>query len=406
MTIFASVLLAVALIGTFSSTIFLAISLAGVWKFRAGAARQRRKAERLADMQLPPVSVLKPLHGTEPQLERNLESFFQQDYPAFEILFALDTDDDTALPVVRALCEKYPRVPSRIMITGEPPWPNPPAYAFSRMAAEAHHDLLITSDSDVEVERDYLRAVVPPLLDSETGMLTCVYRGLNTGTFWSLLDAIGMSVEMTAGVMAANLLEGMKFGLGPTIAVRRDALDAIGGYSVLGDYFSNDFVIGNLIAARGYTVVLSRHIISHVVPPMTFRQMWRRQLRWAAGTRYSRPKGHFGTVFTYAVPYGLLGLLACTLLHRPEWGLLLLAWSLLNRMIESLAIGWGVTRDRECLRSPWLYAVRDLLGFCVWVASYLSRNMRWREGRFELVEGGRILVRDRSGAQVRMRASG
>jgi len=405
MTVFAFLLLAIALIGTLSSTIFLGISLVGVRKFRAGAARQKQAADAIPDSRLPKVSILKPLHGMEPQLERNLESFFQQDYPSFEILFALDTADDSALPLVRTLCAKYAHIPSKVMITGEPPWPNPPAYAFSRMAAEASTDLLITSDSDVEVERNYLREVVPPLLESNNGMLTCVYRGLSTGTFWSLMDAIGMSVEMTAGVMAANLLEGMKFGLGPTIAVRRDALDSIGGYSVLGDYFSNDFVIGNMIAARGYSVVLSRHIIAHVNPPMTFRKMWQRQLRWATGTRHSRPKGHFGTVFTYAVPYGLLGLPACALLGHPGWGLLLLAWALLNRMTEALAIGWGVTRDRECLRRPWLYAIRDLLGFCVWVTSYLSRNMRWREGRFELVKGGRILVRDRKGGQVRMRTS-
>ncbi len=397
MTVFAFLLLALALMGTLSSAVFLCIALAGVHKFRSEAARQRREAAALSAGQLPPVSVLKPLHGLEPQLERNLESFFLQDYPAFEILFALDTGDDSALPVARALCEKYPQIPSRILITGEAPWPNPPAYAFSRMAEESRHDLLITSDSDVEVERDYLREVVPPLLAPKVGMVTCVYRGLNAGMFWSLLDAMGMSVEMTAGVMAANLLEGMKFGLGPTIAVRRGALDSIGGYRVLGDYFSNDFVIGNMIAERGYTVVLSRHIIAHVVPPMTFRKMWQRQLRWATGTKHSRPKGHFGTVFTYAVPYGLFGLLACVLLHRYGWGLALLAISLLNRIVEAMAIGWGVTRDRECLRQPWLYALRDLLGFCVWTASYLSRNMQWRDGRFELVAGGRILVRERRG---------
>lgn len=397
MTVFAFLLLAVALLGMLTSTVFLGLALLGVFKFHSQAARQQRDAAALSAGQLPPVSILKPLHGLEPQLERNLESFFLQDYPAFEILFALDTPDDSALPVARALCEKYPRIPARILITGEPPWPNPPAYAFSRMAEESRYDLLITSDSDVEVEPDYLRQIVPPLLAPGSGMVTCVYRGLNAGTFWSLLDAIGMSVEMTAGVMTANLLEGMKFGLGPTIAVRRDALDAIGGYRALGDYFSNDFVIGNLIAAHGETVVLSRHIIAHVVPPMTFRQMWRRQLRWATGTRHSRPKGHFGTVFTYAVPYGLLGLLACVLLHQPARGLALLAVSLLNRVVEALAIGWGVTRDRECLRKPWLYALRDLLGFCVWTASYVSRHMRWRDGRFELVAGGRILVRERRG---------
>jgi len=254
----------------------------------------------------------------------------------------------------------------------------------------------------VVVGTDYLRSVVPPLLKQKNGMLTCLYRGLNTGGFWSLLDAVGMSVEMTAGVLAANVLEGMKFGLGPTIVVRRDALQAIGGYKVLGDYFSNDFVIGNIIAERGYNVVLSGYVISHVVPLMTFKRMWQRNLRWATGTRHSRPKGHLGAVFTYSVPYGLIGLVAGLLLHKPVWGALLLASSVLNRMIESVAIGWFITRNRDCLHRPWLYPVRDLLGFGVWVASYLGRKMSWRDGCFQLTKGGKILVRDRHGHTVHM----
>lgn len=395
---------AVAAVGTISSTVFLGIALAGVRRFRAQAAEQERAARALTDAQLPPVSILKPLHGAEPQLERNLESFFSQDYPNFEILFAVDHDDDAALPIARSVCDRHPQVPSRILVTGEPAWPNPPAFSFAAMADAARTDYLITSDSDVEVDRGYLRAVTPPLLDPKCGMVTCLYRGLNTGGFWSGMDAIGMSVEMSAGVLSANLLEGMKFGLGPTIAVRRDALKAIGGYEALGDYFSNDFVIGNLIADRGYTVVLSREIIAHVVPPMTFRKMWQRQLRWATGTKHSRPKGHFGTVFTYAIPWGIFGLLGSLALGRPMLGVVFLAWALLNRIVEALAIGWGIARDRECLRRPWLDPVRDLLGFCVWAASYLSRRMRWRDGRFELVKGGRILVRDRNGSSVRLRA--
>jgi ceramide glucosyltransferase len=402
MSEFGVALLSLAFIGTASSSIFLVLALAGAVKFGKQAREQRRNEQRVTNAGYPPVSILKPLHGMEPELERNLESFFLQDYPDFEILFAVDTQEDAALPVAQKLCLKYPEIRSQIIVTGEPPWPNPPAYSFARMAAAARHDVLATSDSDVEVDRDYLKSVVAPLAASQTGMVTCVYRGLNTGGFWSALDAVGMSVEMTAGVLVANLLEGIKFGLGPTIVVRRDALEAIGGYRALGEYFSNDFMIGNLVAARGFTVALSRHIISHVVPPMTFKRMWQRQVRWATGTKHSRAKGHFGTVFVFAVPYGLLGLAAGLLLHRPGLGLTLLALSIVNRLVEALAIGWGVTRDRECLRKPWLYLVRDLLGFAVWVASYLSRNMRWRDGRFELVEGGRILVRDRNGNLVRL----
>jgi ceramide glucosyltransferase len=396
------ILLAIAVVGTASSAVYLGLALLGIRKFRVEAAGQERAASALTDGQLPPVSILKPLHGLEPELEKNLASFFHQDYPAFEILFAVDTADDAALPIAQELCERYPAVPSRVLITGEPPWPNPPAYSFARMTEVARYDVLVTSDSDVLVAKDYLRSVVPPLLQPGNGMLTCLYRGVRLGGFWSLLEAIGMSVEMSAGVLVANLLEGMKFGLGPTIVVRRDALNAIGGYATLGDYFSNDFVIGKLIADRGYTVVLSRHVVSHVVPPMGWLRVWQRQLRWACGTKYSRPKGHFGTVLTYAVPYGLSGLLGACLLHRPLLGAVLLAWSLLNRMIESLAIGWGIVNDRECLRKPWLYPLRDLFGFCIWVASYLTRRMRWRDGRFELVADGKILVRNRYGNKVRL----
>jgi ceramide glucosyltransferase len=375
-TAFGTVLLALAAIGTISSTVFLVLSLLGAHKFRREAWREQGQV---------PVSILKPLHGMEPQLEKNLESFFGQDYPTFEVIFAVDEAEDPALPVAERVCRKYPHVPSTILVTGLPPWPNPPAYSFSRMAEKARYGVLVTSDSDVIVRRNYLREVVQPLLEKNTGMVTCLYRGFNAGGFWSLMDAMGMSVEMAAGVLTANMMEGIKFGLGPTIVVRRDALNAIGGYAATGAYFSNDFIIGNLIAERGYNVVLSRHVIDHV---------GRRQLRWATGTKYSRPKGHFGTGLIFAVPYGIFGLIGASLLHRPWLGLSLFGWAILNRLIECVAIGYGVSRDPNCLRKAWLYPVRDLLGFCVWTGSYLVSNSKWRRGNFELRPGGKIVMRD------------
>jgi len=130
------------------------------------------------------------------------------------------------------------------------------------------------------------------------------------------------------------------------------------------------------------------------VPPMTFSRMWNHLLRWAAGTLRSRPMGHLGTGLVFAVPYGVLALVAGLMLGHPWIGALLLAWSVLNRMIESLVVGWGITRDPICLRQPWLYAVRDLLGFAVWAASYMSRDLSWRERSFELMSDGRIKVRE------------
>src|SRR5215475_94358 len=388
------VLFAIALIGTVSSTVFLVLALFGAAKFHGDSRVQEREAA--ATTSLPPVSLLKPVHGAEPRRRENIESFFKQDYPAYEIIFAADEENDAALEIIREVASRYPNVTCRILVTGPPQYPNPPASSFTRMAEVARYDILVTSDSDVEVASDYLAQVVPPMLDPSVGMLTCVYRGKNTGGFWSAMDAIGMSIEMTAGVVTANLLEGMKFGLGPTIVTRKDSVAKIGGYRVTADYFSNDFVIGNFIGKAGYRVVLSRHIIDHVVPPMTFKRMWDRQVRWAKGTRWSRPKGHFGTGLIFAVPYGILGMIAGALTGNPVFGFSLFLIAILNRLIESWAIGWGVVRDPIARNRAWLYPLRDMLGFAVWCASYLSKRAVWRDKRYQLVKGGRIVLRETS----------
>jgi ceramide glucosyltransferase len=389
----AYILLAVAIAGTLSSWVFLALSVAGAAKFHRDVVVQRRQAQTIPDSSFPPVSLLKPVHGMESCLRENIESFFRLDYPGYEILFAADLEDNPALAVVREICARYPQIPTQIIITGRPPWPNPPAYAFFRMAEHAKNDIFVTSDSDVFVQPSYLREVVPPVLDPKNGMLTCVYRGKNAGGFWSGVHAIGMSVEMTAGVVTANLLEGMKFGLGPTIVVRRDALEKIGGFAVLSDYFANDFVIGNLIEKNDYNIVLSRHIIDHVVSPLSFLRVWQHEVRWARSTRASRPLGHLFSGLIYSMPYGLLGFVAATALGHIWLGVGLLLAAYANRIIESWVIGWGITRD-PASRSLWRYPLRDLLGFFVWCASYLGRYRTvWRNVQYELTADGRVALR-------------
>jgi ceramide glucosyltransferase len=384
--------LGVGLIGTLSSAVFLGLVALGVTRFRADARKQLSSIPD--DASLPPVSVLKPVHGLEARLKENIESFFRQDYPDYEILFAADEANDAALDVVREVCGRYPHIRSRVLVTGTP-WPNPVVYAFHCMAEAAAHDILVTTDSDVEVDPRYLREIVPPLLDPQVGMVTCVYRGKNAAGFFSGLTAIGMSVEMTGGVLVANLLEGMKFGLGPTTVVRKDSLARIGGYTALRDYIAYDFAIGNLMAQAGYRVALSAHVIDHVVNQASFRRMWQNQLRWAQTTRYSRPKGHFGSGLIFAMPYGILGFLAAGWLGHWGIGCLLLGVAVLNRLAEAWLVGWMVVRDPQIRRAPWLYPLRDLLGFLVWFASYLNLRYVWRDSRFEL-KGTRIALRQTS----------
>lgn len=396
---FLYVILGVAIFGTVTSTVVLILSILGTIQFRRSAERDRKTFEKFS-AQLPPVSVLKPVHGAEARLKENIESFFRQDYPHYEILFAADEADDPALPIIREISSRYPQIPSRIFITGQPQWPNAPNYCFHRLTEFASHDILVTSDSDVEVAPSYLRDVVPPLLDAKVGAVTCVFRGKNAGGVWGALDAIGQSVEFTAGVVIVNLLEGMKFGLGPTIALRKDSIGKIGGYASVREYLSNDFVVGNFIHKAGYEVVLSSHVVDHVSPRMSFRKMWERQLRWAMGTRYSRPKGHFGTGLTFAVPYGILGLIAAPLLGYPVLGLSLFAAALLNRIVQSWIVGWWGAHDPVARRAALLYPLRDLHGFIIWCASYLSKRSLWRDNNYELLKGGRLVARRANGSVI------
>ncbi|MBS1840926.1 MAG: glycosyltransferase [Acidobacteria bacterium] len=399
MLLLAYILLGVALLGTLTSTIVLVLAILGAAKFVRDGRRSRALVAGHRDG-LPPVSVLKPVHGNESRIKENLESFFRQDYPAYEILFAADEADDSALPIIRELSARYPKIPCRIFITGQPLWPNAPNYCFHRLTEHATYDILVTSDSDVEVGPTYLRDVVPPLCDPKVGAVTCMFRGKRAGGVWSALDAIGQTVEFSTGVLIVNLLEGIKFGLGPTIALRKDSLAKIGGYEAVREYLSNDFVVGNFIHKAGFRVELSYHVVDHVSPVMTFRRMWERQLRWAMGTRYSRPKGHLGTGLTFAVPFGILGWIAASLLGYPYLGLSLLAASVLNRVIESVVVGWLAARDPVALWACLLYPIRDLHGFLIWCASYMSRRSLWRDNNYELLKGGRLVARRANGAVI------
>ncbi|MGH9602478.1 MAG: bacteriohopanetetrol glucosamine biosynthesis glycosyltransferase HpnI [Terriglobales bacterium] len=392
-------LLALALIGTLASTVFLWLVLLAARRFQleckkaesAGAPVPRAGAARPGTSDLPPVTLLKPVHGMEPMLEESLESFFRADYPQFEIIFGARQADDAALQVVEQLRQRYPSVKVKVVLSGEPPWPNAKVYSLEKMVAAAAHDYFIISDSDVRVEPGYIHDVVRPLLDPQNGMVTCVYRGVATGGLWSRLEALGMSVEFASGVVTADMLEGMRFALGPTMAIRRDVLERVGGVAVLADYCADDYVLGSLTHQAGYKVVLSHHVIDHIVLGRSAGESLSHQVRWMKSTRYSRPKGHVGTGLTFATPYGLLGLAAGFLLGNPALGFGLLAWALVNRWTQALAVGVGVARDRAVLRWFWLYPVRDLLGFLVWCASFMGSGIQWRGERYRLLPGGKMV---------------
>ena len=204
-----------------------------------------------------------------------------------------------------------------------------------------------------------------------------------------------MSVEMPSGVMVADMLEGIRFALGPAVALRRDALDKIGGIAATADYYSDDFVLGNLIWAAGYKVIFSHHIIQHVLTPRSLKRTLGDQLRWMKSTRFSRPLGHVGTGLTYAVPFGVLGLVAGAATAHLALGVGLFAAAFVNRVVQSVAVGWGIIGDRRALYLSWLYPVRDFLGFLTWLGSFGSRTFFWRGETYRFSKGGRIIPQNR-----------
>lgn len=380
-----------AALGSLTSTIFLGMVVVAAFRYVRKARREQAEVFSASALDLPAVTILKPVHGMEPRLEETLESFFRQDYPDFEIIFGARSASNEALDVVAELRAKYPHVRTRVVISGDPAWPNAKVFSLSKMMAASKNSYLIISDSDVLVGPDFLRNVVPPLLDPNVGLVTCLYRGIPAGDFWSQLEALGMSVEMPSGVMVADMVEGMKFALGAAMAVRREAIEAIGGVRESADFYSDDFVLGNRIAEAGYTVILSHYKVGHVLAGQSLQRTFGDQLRWMKSTRFSRPWGHVGSGLTYAVPFGLLALLL-GLGHR-NWmliGVALFALSWLNRMLLALLVGWGIIGDRRCLWLCWLYPVRDLLGFCTWIASFSNNKFFWRGERYEFGEEGRI----------------
>ncbi len=380
----ARALMLIAVCGIATSTVYLLLVGVAVLRFR-------RKRIPAVPAELPPVTLLKPVHGIERQLRDSIESFFRQDYPQFEIVFGARTVDDPALEVVRALMRKYPRVAVKLVASGEPPWPNAKCWSLVQMAEQAACDYLVISDSDVEVAPNYLRELVPPLLEPNVGCVTTLYRGKAVDGLWAQLEALGMSVEMTSGVLMADMLEGMRFALGPTMGVRRDALQRIGGFGRFAEYCSDDFLLGKFVADAGYQVVLSPHVIDHVILHESLRQSIAHQARWMKSTRYSRPKGHLGMALTFSVPYGVLGMAAGVASARPLLGALVFAATFLNRVVLSIVAGWGAIRDRRSLVFSWLYPVRDLMGFGFWLASYISDRILWRGERYRLQVGGKMV---------------
>jgi len=368
-------------------TIILLALLAGALVFSALAviAALRYLAVRPADLRsAEPVSILKPLHGLDADLESNLRTFFEQDYPAFEILFAVREPDDPAVAVVEKLRREYPNVPSRLLITGEPPYPNAKVFSLDRMLHACTNDLVVMSDSDIRVTSSMLQTIAAEFQDPKLGIATCPYRAVAGKSFWSKLEAIGMNTDFLAGILVARMLEGMRFAVGPTIAARRHVLESIGGFDRLKDYLAEDFVMGKFAAEAGHGVTLSSYVIEHHIGSSPdFRHNAAHRIRWTRSTRRSRPVGYLGQLFTMPVPLAVL----VTAWNSSWWPVLPVTVAI--RGVAAWTVAELVLRSRP----NWLLLpLEDIAGFCFWIAGFFGNTIVWRGRRYRLESDGRFTL--------------
>jgi ceramide glucosyltransferase len=366
-----------------ASIVYYALALAGAWSW----ARDRRRQRALDAALAPPVSVLIPVRGADAESYETFVGFCRQDYPEYQIIFGVRDADDPAVEVIRKLQADFPGRRIELVISPLEVGHNAKVSNLQNMSARLAHDYLVIADSDIRVGADYLRRVIAPLQREGVGMVTCLYRGTLARTFAARLENVGLAATFAPEVLSSRLLEGVRFALGSTIAVRRALLEQIGGFRAVADYLADDFLLGNRAAATGCEVVLSECVVEHVAGRETVRTMLTHQLRWNRAVRASRPKSYVGLVVTYGTTTSLL-LAAALGFAALAWWLAGLTYAL--RLTVAWAVGVVLLSDRGLRRDFWLIPLRDWIGFAAWAACFFGDRVRWRGNTFRVLRGGKI----------------
>jgi ceramide glucosyltransferase len=360
--------------------VYYLIALYSAWRFFAFIPQYGGACSSFT----PPVSVLKPIRGLDPDSYENFATLCRQDYPDYEILFCVGDHEDPVLPVIEKLTGDFPGRRIRVLFGFSLGASNDKVAKLVRLVAEANHEFLVISDSDVRVRPDYLRRVVAPLADAKVGATTCFYVPVEEKTFADRLQTVGMLSDFYAGILVARELDGVKFALGPTIATTRTRLSEFGGYSAIENRPADDLLVGRLIAERGHEVALLPYRIETVADFHSMRELLHKRLRWIVVMRHMRPWGHFGLLLTQGLPWAL----AAVAVH-PSAGVALgyLGSYFALRIAMTWVIGvWGL-QQRGLWRKMWLIGLWDAVAFLIWLASFSRNSIRWRDAEYCIHDG-------------------
>ncbi len=337
----------------------------------------------------PPVSILKPIRGLDPDAAENLASFCRLDYPEYEMVFCVDPDDEAVLAVLRKLTADFPQRRIRVLYGSQRVATNDKVAKLARLVSDAAHEVVVISDSDVRVRPDYLRRVVAPLRDPKVGAVTPFYVPTELSTLTDHLQSVGMMSDFYVGVLVAWQLDGVKFALGPTIATTRARLAGFGGYAALENRPADDLLVGRLIAEQGYEVVLLRYSIETVCDYGSLRDLLHKRLRWIVVMRHMRPWGHLGLLLTQGLPWSI----AAVLVHPSvAVAVAYLGGYLALRIAMTWIIGIHGLHQRGLWKQMPLIPVWDAVAFAIWLTSFGRNSIRWRGADYHIRDGRLVPV--------------
>lgn len=367
---------------TVAGLVYLTMTLFGARSFvrywRGGA---------VTSTDAPTISILKPMKGIDAGMIAALESHCTQQYAGrYEIVFGVSSMDDPAVVELEKLQARFSALPIRIVHCPERIGTSGKVSNLVQMLPHALGQIIVVNDSDIHISPQYLAHIAGGFTEG-VGMVTLPYIGRCDAppTLWAKLEALGIATEFFPSVMTARMMErGIHFGLGSTLAMRREALEKIGGFVAVVDYLADDYELGMRISKAGYRVELYPEVVETSVPRYDFSGFWAHQMRWFRAVRVSRPGGFLGLVTTLAVPWAIA---TCIASGAALWSFTLLSIALLARVAVALTVGVGILRDGQVLRDILLLPVRDFMSLALWVGSYTSDVIEWRGERFKLNKG-------------------
>jgi ceramide glucosyltransferase len=334
----------------------------------------------------PPITILKPLCGLDWESYTALASFCQQDYSEYQIIFSVQDSQDPSIEVVQKLQQEFSHLDIELVISDRAIGINPKINNIANGATKTKYPILVISDSDIQVEKDYLKTIIQPFTDPLVGVVTCLYNSLTEG-FLAGFEALDIASQFCPKVLTARQLEDVKFAFGSTIAIRQETLDKIGGFLAIADYLADDYQLGYLPSQNGYKVILSPYLVEHRLANVTFNTFIHRQIRWFKCIRVERFWGYVGLIFTYGIINSFV-LLLLTQGSLFGWSIFGLVWNI--RFLTAYLIAIKYLKDANAKEFFLLIPLRDFVSFGIWCYSFSGDKVIWRGETYQLLPNGQL----------------